>query len=154
MATQAEKKQSQATSTESTSLLEQAVAATRNTERSRTEQLLKTLTSEALKGTVSWNKNLSATINEAIAKIDEKISKQVTKILHAPEVQKLEGSWRGLHYLIKNSSTSELLKVKLFNAKKIFKKISTKFWNLLKVLCLTKFMKLNSAHPAVNLMVY
>jgi type VI secretion system protein ImpC len=118
MSTQVENKQSQATTTESVSLLEQAVAATRNTERSRTEQLLQTLTAEALKGTVSWNKNLSATINEAIAKIDEKISKQVTKILHAPEVQKLEGSWRGLHYLIKNTSTSELMKVKLFNASK------------------------------------
>ena len=100
------------------SLLEAAVAATRNTERSRAEQLLQTLTKEALNGTVSWNKNLTATINDAIAKIDQQVSKQLTKVLHGDELQKLEGSWRGMQYLVRNSDLSSSQKIKLFNASK------------------------------------
>lgn len=118
MSTQKTQQTSKATTTQDSSLLEQAVAATRNTERSRAEMLLQTLTKEAMAGTVTWNKNLTATINDAIKKIDEKISTQLTKVLHAPELQKLEGSWRGMHYLIANSSLSEVLKVRLLNVSK------------------------------------
>jgi type VI secretion system protein ImpC len=118
MSTQKTQQTSKATTQQDSSLLEQAVAATRNTERSRAEMLLQTLTKEAMSGTVTWNKNLTATINDAIKKIDEKISKQLTKVLHAPELQKLEGSWRGMHYLISNSSLSEALKVRLLNISK------------------------------------
>jgi type VI secretion system protein ImpC len=118
MSTQKTQQASKATTQQDSSLLEQAVAATRNTERSRAEMLLQTLTKEAMSGTVTWNKNLTATINDAIKKIDEKISKQLTKVLHAPELQKLEGSWRGMHYLISNSSLSSALKVRVLNISK------------------------------------
>ena len=118
MSTQKSTQSAQTEVKEASSLLEQAVAATRNTERNRAEQLLQTLTKQALSGTVTWNKNLTATINDAIAKIDEKVSKQVTKILHGKELQKLEGSWRGLHYLVRNTSLSNVLKIKVFNASK------------------------------------
>ena len=118
MSTQKTQQTGKATTTQDSSLLEQAVAATRNTERSRAEMLLQTLTKEAMSGTVTWNKNLTATINDAIKKIDEKISKQLTKVLHAPELQKLEGSWRGMHYLISNSSLSDSLKVRVLNVSK------------------------------------
>ena len=53
------------------SLLEAAIKATKQTERSRTEELLKTLTQEALRGTVSWSKNLGQTLEGAIKGIDE-----------------------------------------------------------------------------------
>lgn len=118
MATKKQTESSKATSVAEDSLLEAAVAATRNTERSRAEQLLQTLTKEALNGTVSWNKNLTATINDAIAKIDQQVSKQLTKVLHGDELQKLEGSWRGLHYLVRNTDISSAQKIKLFNASK------------------------------------
>ena len=39
-------------------------------------------------------------------------------VLHAPEFQKLEGNWTGLHYLIKNTSTSTNLKIKMINVSK------------------------------------
>jgi len=118
MSTQKSQQSSKATAHQDGSLLEQAVAATRNTDRSRAEMLIQTLAKEAMAGTVTWNKNLTATINEAIKKIDENISKQLTKVLHAPELQKLEGSWRGMHYLIANSSLSDVLKVRLLNVSK------------------------------------
>lgn len=118
MATNKETQNSKAEVVAEDSLLEAAVAATRNTDRSRAEQLLQTLTKEALNGTVSWNKNLTATINDAIAKIDQQVSKQLTKVLHGDELQKLEGSWRGMQYMVRNSDLSTSQKIKLFNASK------------------------------------
>ncbi|ALQ09906.1 MULTISPECIES: type VI secretion system contractile sheath large subunit [Pseudoalteromonas] len=102
----------------SSSLLEQAIGATKQTDASRAEELLKTLTEEALKGTVQWNKNMTVTFNEAIQLIDQKISKQLSVVMHSDEFQKLEGSWRGLHHLVMNSETSGTLKIRVLNMKK------------------------------------
>src|SRR5215467_5439862 len=104
-----------ASTTESGSLLEQAISATKQTERSRAEDLIRTLTEEALKGTVTYNKNVTVTINQALKAIDAAVSKQLNAVIHHPDFLKLEGSWRGLHHLIMNSETSTNLKIKVFN---------------------------------------
>ncbi|MEZ5978987.1 MAG: type VI secretion system contractile sheath large subunit [Planctomycetota bacterium] len=100
------------------SLLEQAISATKQTERSRAEELLKTLTEEALAGTVTFSKNLTKSLNEAIAAIDTKVSEQLSVIMHTPEFLKLEGSWRGLQYLVMQSETGSSLKLKVLNLSK------------------------------------
>jgi type VI secretion system protein ImpC len=100
------------------SLLDQAIASTKQTEPDRAKELLKTLTEEALKGTVTYSKNLTVTFNKAIAMIDEKMSKQLNAIMHDQKFLKLEGSWRGLHHLIMNSETSSNLKIKVMNISK------------------------------------
>lgn len=100
------------------SLLDQAIDATKATEPSRAEALLATLTEEALSGTLTWDRNLTKTINDAITAIDAKVSKQLSTIMHAEDVQTLEGSWRGLNYLISNTSCSSTMKIKVFNASK------------------------------------
>jgi type VI secretion system protein ImpC len=100
------------------SLLEQAISATKQTERSRAEELIKTLVEEATKGTVTYDKDLIRTINKAIEAIDGVVSKQLAAIMHAPEFQTLEGSWRGLHYLVMNSETSTSLRLKVLNISK------------------------------------
>jgi type VI secretion system protein ImpC len=113
--------QQQPTPTEqstTTSILEQAVMATRQTERSQAEDLLRALTDEALKGTVTWDKNLIRTINSAIKAIDETISKQLATIMHQEKFKKLEGTWRGLEHLVMNSETSVSLKLKVLNVSK------------------------------------
>ncbi len=99
-------------------LLDQIITATRQTEPDRAQDLLATLTDEALKGTVTYNRNLTITLNEAIAAIDAKISRQLVKIMQSPEFAKLEGTWRGLHYLVQNSETSANLKIRVLNASK------------------------------------
>src|SRR5207302_2269843 len=43
---------------------------------------------------------------------------QLDQIMHAPQSQKLESTWRGLHYLLSQSETSELLKIKVLNMSK------------------------------------
>ncbi|MFC0192202.1 type VI secretion system contractile sheath large subunit [Aureimonas pseudogalii] len=103
---------------ETGSLLDQAIGATRNTDANEVQDLLRNLTQEAMKGTVTFNKNLAVTFQKAIAAIDDKISKQLSAILHHPEFQELEGSWRGLNYLVKNTETSANLKIRLLNISK------------------------------------
>src|SRR6516225_4214429 len=105
----------QAAAGQEASLLEQAIGATKQTERPRAEELIRALTEEALKGTVTWNRNLTQTITEGMAAIDRALSKQLAAILHNPDFQKLEGSWRGLHHLVMNSETSASLKIKVLN---------------------------------------
>ena len=100
------------------SLLDQAIVATKQTERDETENLLKNLTEQALSGTVTWDKNLSVTINKAIAEIDKSISSQLSAIMHHEKFQKLEGSWRGLSHLVQNSETGSGLKIRMLNVSK------------------------------------
>jgi len=116
----------EATEEESASLLEQAITATKQTSRDETEDLLKVLTREALEGTVKWDKNLSVTINSAIAAIDKAMSSQLAAIMKNEKFQKLEGSWRGLNYLVMNSETGADLKIRMFNISKreLFKDLS------------------------------
>jgi type VI secretion system protein ImpC len=103
---------------EQASFLEQAITATKQTSRDETEELLKTLSREAMDGTVKWEKNLSVTINNAISEIDKVMSKQLSAIMQNEKFQKLEGSWRGLHHLISNSETSSGLKIRMLNISK------------------------------------
>jgi type VI secretion system protein ImpC len=109
------------------SLLDAAISATKQTERTRAEELIRTLTEEALKGTVSFDKNVTRTINASIAAIDAVVSKQLAAVMHRPEFQKLEGTWRGLSYLVMNTETSAQLKLRVLNVAKrdLFKDLET-----------------------------
>ena len=110
--------ESQATEIQEVSFLEQAISATKQTPRNETEELLKALTAEAMRGTVKWDKNLTVTINSAIAAIDKAMSTQLSAIMRHEKLQKLEGSWRGLHHLVMNSETSTQLKIRMMNISK------------------------------------
>ena len=100
------------------SLLDKVVAATKQTEPDRAQDMLRTLTDQALKGTVVYDRNLTITINNAISEIDRAISRQLAAIMQSPKFTKLEGTWRGLHYLVQNSETSANLKIRVMNAGK------------------------------------
>lgn len=116
----ASKKEAQAQEAEAQELsfLDQAISATKQTPKNETEELLRTLTQEATRGTVKWDKNLTVTINAAIAALDSTMSKQLAAIMHEDKFQKLEGSWRGLQHLVNNTETSSSLKIRMFNATK------------------------------------
>jgi type VI secretion system protein ImpC len=57
-------------------------------------------------------------IRAMIADIDLLLSAQVNAILHHPRFQKLEGAWRGLQYLCKNTETGTDLKIRVMNISK------------------------------------
>lgn len=51
-------------------------------------------------------------IMQRVAHLDGEISRQLDEVLHHPDFQKLEGSWRGLHYLVMHTETSTSLKLR------------------------------------------
>jgi len=104
--------------TEAPGLLEQVVAATKQTEPDRAQDLVKTLVEQALTGTVTFDRNLPRTFDRAIAAIDHQLSAQLNAIVHDPRFLQLEGSWRGLNYLVMNSETGTSLKLRVFNVSK------------------------------------
>jgi type VI secretion system protein ImpC len=99
-------------------LLEQVVAATKQTEPDRAQDLVKTLVEQALAGTVTFDRNLPRTIDKAIAAIDAKLSAQLNEVVHHPRFLQLEGSWRGLNYLVMNSETGTSLRLRVLNLSK------------------------------------
>jgi len=117
-----EKKSESTTETQEVSLLDQIIDEGhigRDTEqREASKKQITTLIEEVMKGTVTVSKDVEATISARIADIDELLSRQLNAIMHAPEFQKLEGSWRGLQYLVQQSETSTMLKLRVLNTSK------------------------------------
>src|SRR6266702_3298528 len=52
-----------------------------------------------------------AGIKQRIAQIDAMLSAQLNAIMHSPEFQAMEASWRGLQYLVMNTETGTMLKL-------------------------------------------
>src|SRR3954453_21220749 len=86
--------------------------------KERGKELVKNFVNEVLRGTVTMAQDTEAMINARIAQIDALLSAQVNEIMHHPDFQKLEGTWRGLKYLLNNSETGEQLKIKVMNVSK------------------------------------
>lgn len=99
-------------------LLQQIIESTKMPEPSAAKGLISALVEEALKGAVTWEKNVTRTITATMQMIDAALSKQLAAIMHHPDFQKLEGTWRGLHYLVMNSKTDTMLKIKVLNVSK------------------------------------
>ncbi len=86
--------------------------------QARGRDMVKEFVTQVLDGAMTVSKDAEAMINARIAQIDHLISLQLNEIMHHPEFQKLEGSWRGLRYLLDQSSTSDMLKIKVLNVSK------------------------------------
>ena len=86
--------------------------------RSAVEQAVLTLAQQALANTTVISPDVVKSIEAIIAELDRKLTEQVNVILHHPDFQKLEGAWRGLHYLVNNTKTDEMLKIRVMNISK------------------------------------
>ena len=73
---------------------------------------------QATKGVVKWDKSVTVSIEGAINAIDEQLSKQLSAIMHHDAFQKLESSWRGLHYLVMHTETDKMLQLRVLNCPK------------------------------------
>ena len=85
---------------------------------SEVENAVQTLVTQALQDSSLIKGDVIDTIEEMIARLDEKLTEQVNEIIHAPEFQQLESAWRGLHYLVFNSETDATLKIRVMNVGK------------------------------------
>ena len=86
--------------------------------RTAIEGAVRTLAEQALHDANVVSNDALASIAAMIASIDKKLSEQINLILHHEEFQKIEGAWRGLHYLVNNTETDEMLKIRVFNISK------------------------------------
>lgn len=86
--------------------------------RTAVEQAVKTLAEQALANTNLVSDDALKTIEGIIAAIDKTLTAQVNEILHHGDFQKLESAWRGLSYLVNNTETDEMLKIRVLNISK------------------------------------
>jgi type VI secretion system protein ImpC len=84
----------------------------------RGKDLVKQFVTQVLEGEMTVSRDAEATINARIAQIDHLISLQLNEVMHHAAFQKLEGSWRGLKYLLDHAETSDQLKIKVLNVSK------------------------------------
>lgn len=87
-------------------------------ERTRGKEWLVSLVEQVMRGQITVSKDTEKMLKERIADLDEKISTQLNEVMHSPEFQKLEGSWRGLNYFVMQSETSTMMKIKVMNINK------------------------------------
>ncbi|WP_286786612.1 MULTISPECIES: type VI secretion system contractile sheath large subunit [Pseudomonas] len=59
-----------------------------------------------------------AMVDRMIAEIDAKLSRQMDEILHHPQFQALESSWRGLKLLVDRTNFRENIKLEILNVSK------------------------------------
>ncbi len=120
----AEKKQEAAvqTETQEVSLLDQILTegklARDDYQKERAKDMISEFVGQVMAGELTVSKDMDTAINARIAEIDRLVSAQMNEIMHHAEFQKLEGSWRGLHHLVRNSLTGTQLKIRVMNANK------------------------------------
>jgi type VI secretion system protein ImpC len=82
------------------------------------ERAVRTLAEQALSQTSLISSDVVQSIEAIIAQLDKKLSEQINLILHHEDLQTLEGAWRGLHHLVNNTETDEMLKIRVMNITK------------------------------------
>ena len=82
------------------------------------ENAVKTLAQQALANTALVSDDALRSIESIVAELDKKLTEQVNLILHHEEFQQIESAWRGLHYLVNNTETDEMLKIRVMSISK------------------------------------
>jgi type VI secretion system protein ImpC len=103
------------------SLLDQIVETGRFSDpsaRERGKGLIKEFVAQVLEGSMALGRDADQMISARVAQIDHLISLQLNEVLHHPQFQKLESTWRGLKYLLDQSETGTQLKIRVLNASK------------------------------------
>jgi type VI secretion system protein ImpC len=111
-----------ATESQEQSLLDQIVAEGRFSQdaasQERGRDMIKEFVAQVLEGHMTVSRDAEATIQARIAQIDKLLSLQLNEVLHHASFQKLEGTWRGIKYLMDQSETNDMLKIKVLNVSK------------------------------------
>jgi type VI secretion system protein ImpC len=87
-------------------------------QKERAKDMIAEFVNQVMSGELTMSKNMDLAINSRIAEIDRLITAQMNEIMHHQDFQKLEGSWRGLQHLVKNSLTSPQLKIRVMSVSK------------------------------------
>src|SRR5438105_14348985 len=120
-AEQAQTSQAGAKTQDAPSILDAVIKATRpldQKEADRAKGYFRQFLDQVVKPGQVVSKDVETNIKTWIAEIDKKLSAQLNEVMHHPDFQKLEGTWRGLHYLVHQSETGENLKIRVLNVTK------------------------------------
>ncbi len=107
-----------AETSEFSSLLQKEFKYKTDRQKESVEKAVETLAEHVLRNTAVISDDAVKTIEGIIAALDAKLTEQVNHIIHHDDFQQLEGSWRGLHHLINNTETDEMLKIRVLNINK------------------------------------
>ncbi len=86
--------------------------------KERGKNLIKEFVAQVLDGSMTIARDAEMMINARIAQIDHLVSLQLNEVMHNASFQKLEGTWRGMKYLMDQSETGTMLKIKVLNVSK------------------------------------
>src|SRR3954464_13459297 len=106
---------------EAPGLLDQVVAATRPQDQKEAERArgyFRQFLDHAVKPGQVVSKDVETNIKFWIGELDKKLSAQLNEVMHHADFQRLEATWRGLHYLVHESETGENLKIRVLNVSK------------------------------------
>lgn len=119
---EAKQEQTTAAGTTEGSLIDQLIEATRvrpgDEAYDITRQGLEAFVAELLEPGRAQEKISQGLIDEMIAGLDSKLSRQVDAILHDSQFQKLESSWRSLKFLVDRTDFRENNKISILNVSK------------------------------------
>ena len=99
-------------------LLKKEFKPTSDARKSRIEEAVQTLAQQALADAKIIGHDVFTTVDAMRAAIDRKLTEQINLIMHHPDFQTLESAWRGLWYLVGNTSTGKDLKIRVMNISK------------------------------------
>jgi predicted component of type VI protein secretion system len=100
----------------------------------RIEQAVSTLAQQALADAGVIGDDVFSTMDALRAALDRKLTEQVNQIIHHADFQGLESAWRGLNYMVMNTSTSSSLKIRVLNVgkdecRKMFRQYRDAAWD-------------------------
>jgi type VI secretion system protein ImpC len=87
-------------------------------EKEQGRQWIQVFLSELGAGRMAVSRDTEAMLTGRIGEIDDQLSIQLNEILHGEPFQRLEASWRGLHYLVSRTETGPMLKIRVLNISK------------------------------------
>lgn len=117
-----------------TALLKKEFKPNDDARKNRIEEAVQTLAQQALSDAAVIGEDVFSTVDAMRAELDRKLSEQINLIIHHADFQKLESAWRGLHYLVMNSTTGRDLKIRVLNigkeeCRKVFRQYRDAAWD-------------------------
>src|SRR5262249_4187963 len=74
--------------------------------------------SELIRSRDKYEKADKKAVDHMITAIDERLSRQLDEVMHAPQFQQLESAWRGLKFVVDHTDFRENIKVEVVNVSK------------------------------------
>jgi hypothetical protein len=76
---------------------------------------MRTFVAEAMQAKIAWQGNLTTSLWGRVRAIDADLSRQLATIMHHPDFQRLEGSWRGLRSLVDRTESHGTLRIQILD---------------------------------------